>query len=294
MRPTVVTLCIDRADAGRVDAILMEFDEENVPSVTAFAPEEGAPILNIQAFYPDVVDDVALSAALGDYDVAVEPLPDIDWVSQSQSMLPAITAGRFHVYGAHVAETLKPGQIGLWIEANQAFGTGRHETTFGCLVAIDWLIKRRRFNRVLDLGSGSGVLGLGVAKAQPRPVMMSDLDPVSIDVARENAELNHVPLRQQARIGRGVQMIAAAGLGDPRLRAAAPYDLVLANILARPLQDLAKDITRVTRRDGIIVLAGLLDSQEAAVLSRYRAHGWRLKKRISSGHWPTLILRKLL
>lgn len=289
----VVRLRIARSEAEQVEAKLSDIEtQQGPPSIAAFAPEEGADVFDVEAYYSGALDEAALATALAGYDYQLEALPAIDWVSQSQAMLPPITAGRFHVYGAHVANTLKPGQIGLWVEANQAFGTGRHETTFGCLMALDWLTKRKRFKRALDLGCGSGVLGLGLAKAQPIAVMMSDMDRVSIDVALENAALNRVPAMQQARRGRGVHMIAAHGMGDRRIQAATPYDLVLANILARPLQDLAKSITRAASSDGYIVLAGLLDTQEAAVLSRYRAHGWALKKRFANNEWPTLVLSK--
>lgn len=289
----VVRLRIPRGDAALVEEALSAVETaQGPPSIAAFAPEEGADVFDVEAYYSGDVDETAIAGALKGRDYTFEALPAIDWVSQSQSMLPPITAGRFHVYGAHVADSLKPGQVGLWIEANQAFGTGRHETTYGCLMALDWLTKRRRFKRALDLGCGSGVLGLGLAKVQSVPVMMSDMDPVSIDVAIENAELNRVPLRKQARRGGGVQMIAAMGMGDRRIQAAAKYDLVLANILARPLQDLAKSVTGAARSDGAIVLAGLLDTQEAAVLARYRVHGWALHKRFANKEWPTLVLRK--
>lgn len=289
----VVRLRIPRCDAVQVEEALLAIETpQGPPSIAAFAPEEGADVFDVEAYYSGDVDAEAVAEALNGREYSLEALPAIDWVSQSQSMLPPITAGRFHVYGAHVAASLKPGQVGLWIEANQAFGTGRHETTYGCLMALDWLTKRRRFTRALDLGCGSGVLGLGLAKVQPVPVMMSDMDPVSIDVAIENAELNQVLLRQQARRGGGVQMIAATGMGDRRIQAAAKYDLVLANILARPLQDLAKSVTQAARSDAAIVLAGLLDTQEAAVLSRYRAHGWSLQKRFDNKEWPTLVLKK--
>lgn len=286
-------LRIPRSEAEAVEARLSEIETaQGPPSIAAFAPEEGADVFDVEAYYSGAVDEAALAAALPGYAYTFEALPAIDWVSQSQSMLPPITAGRFHVYGAHVAQSLKPGQVGLWIEANQAFGTGRHETTYGCLMAIDWLTRRRRYKRALDLGCGSGVLGIGLAKVQPVPVMMSDMDPVSVDVAIENAQLNQVLLRHQARARSGVHMITALGMRDRRIQAAAPYDLVLANILAKPLQDLAKSVTQAASANGHIVLAGLLDTQEAAVLSRYRAHGWTLLKRFAQNEWPTLVLRK--
>lgn len=289
----VVKLRLARTHAARVEARLSEIETtQGPPSIAAFAPEEGADVFDLEAYYSGSVDEAAVAAALIGYRYTLEALPAIDWVSQSQSMLPPITAGRFQVYGAHVADSLKPGQIGLWIEANQAFGTGRHETTYGCLLALDWLTKRRRFKRALDLGCGSGVLGVGLAKAQPVPVMMSDMDPVSIDVALENAELNQVQRMKQAHRGRGVHMIAALGMQDCRIQSPAPYDLILANILARPLQDLAKSVTRAAAPRGYIVLAGLLDTQEAAVLSRYRVHGWTLARRFVQNEWPTLVLSR--
>ncbi len=281
----VVKYVVSREDAPGYEGALEALAP--APSISAFAPEEGAPVLQVEAYFPSAIDRAILAAALPGIDFDMEPLPDVDWVSHSQSMLPPITAGRFHVYGAHVADTLKPGQVGLWIEANQAFGTGRHETTYGCLMALDWLLKRRDFKRALDLGCGSGVLGLGLAKAAKTPVVMSDIDPVSIDVALENAALNGVrPSWARAHI------LTANGVKDRRLRRAPRYDLVMANILARPLQLLAKDICAVAASHGIIVLAGLLKTQEAAVLSRYRSLGWFLSLRIETGEWPTLILMR--
>jgi len=290
MTAWVIRFEISRDRAPDIEAALETLDP--VPSISAFAPEEGDPVFKVEAYFPDEPDQDQLKAVLGDLEHTAEPLPDVDWVSHSQSLLPPITAGRFHVYGAHVADTLKPGQLGLWIEANQAFGTGRHETTFGCLLAVDWLTRRRRIHHALDLGCGSGVLGFGLRKAQPACVMMSDIDPVSVEVAKENARRNGIVPQNQARRGAGVQLIAAQGIMDRRIQAAGPYDLILANILARPLQLLAEDVTGAVKPSGHIVLAGLLNSQAAAVLSRYRVHGWTLRKRIDCNEWPTLILAR--
>ncbi|MEM6681488.1 MAG: 50S ribosomal protein L11 methyltransferase, partial [Pseudomonadota bacterium] len=237
---TVVKFQMKRGDAEQVDAALELL--EPVPSISAFAPEEGAEVLEVEAYFAIQPDPASLAKALVGVDYQVEALPAVDWVSHSQAMLPAITARRFHVYGAHAKETLKPGQIGLWIEANQAFGTGRHETTFGCLKAIDWLTRRQRFKRALDLGCGSGVLGFALHKAQPCSVMMSDMDPVSVVVALENAKLNGITAGHQARRSHALEIISATGMGDRRIQKNVPYDLVLANILARPLEALARNI----------------------------------------------------
>ena len=224
-----------------------------------------------------------------DGDAVVEELGESDWVTLSQSGLTPVSAGRFHVATRAHAHERRAGQIGLVIEAGLAFGTGQHATTLGCLRALDRLARRRRFTNILDLGTGTGVLGFAAAKRWPRArITASDIDPVSIAVARGNARANAVKLG----IGRGrVELFAATGMRDRRLAANAPYDLIVANILAAPLVALAGPVSAALAPGGIVILAGLLDTQAQAVAAAYLARGLR-RVATSGGEWPTLALRR--
>lgn len=217
-----------------------------------------------------------------------EALPETDWVTLSQAGLEPVRAGRFHVATPLHAHRRRPGEIGLVIDAGLAFGTGQHATTSGCLRALSLLAKTYRFDNVLDLGTGTGVLALAAARLWRRArVTASDIDPVSATVARANARTNAVP------VGTGtgrVDVFAAPGMEDRRLRARAPYDLVIANILAQPLIDLAPRITASLSPGGFVVLAGLLDTQSVKVQAAYAARGLR-RVATSGGEWPTLVLR---
>lgn len=222
------------------------------------------------------------------------PVYPQDWVTVSQARLQPIRAGRFYVYTQSTADTAPGGGINLRIEAGQAFGTGQHATTTGCLLTLDQLAKRQKFRNVLDLGTGTGILGFAAQRVWKARVIASDIDAPSIDVARENAALNGVPTGTAAH---QIELIAADGLRHPRLKSRAPYDLILANILARPLIDLSGDIVRALAPGGTLVLAGLLAHQEAAVRAAYVARGLVFVRRVmggatSHGHWPTLTLLK--
>lgn len=213
----------------------------------------------------------------------IEPLPERDWVAESQRGLVPVRAGRYAVVTSqHRAGTRAP--IRLVIDAGQAFGTGHHQTTQTCLKALDWLACRRRFARPLDLGCGSGVLAMAAAATWRVPVLASDIDPRAAAIARDNARRNG--------LAGLVTVVAAAGFAHPLLRARAPYDLILANILAQPLIDLAPELVRHLAADGIAVLSGLLAHQQSAVLATYRAHGLALERRFTSGAWPTLVLSR--
>jgi ribosomal protein L11 methyltransferase len=239
-----------------------------------------------------IADLLALVPSAARGDVEVERLPAQDWLTLSQQGLQPITAGRFHVYTAAHADTLRPGQIGIRIEAGQAFGTGQHATTAGCLTILDRLANTGyAFANILDLGTGSGILALAAVKRWPHArLIASDIDPVSVEVAIENVELNG------ERVGRGagaIELLAADGFEDARLRARAPYDLVLANILAGPLVALAADIARVMAPGGNLLLAGLLTTQADDVIAAYVAVGCRLVERhVVVGDWPTLRLTR--
>ncbi len=220
----------------------------------------------------------------------VEEIPDQDWLKLSQEGLQPIHAGRFYIHTEHYADDVPVGSYALQIAGGQAFGTGSHATTTGCLQTLDHLTRRRKFSNVLDLGTGTGILIFGVARHWHKARMIaSDIDPPSIDVAIENAQVNHIALGRR----RGsVELLAASGLHNRRLRSRAPYDFLIANILAGPLVALAPSISRSVQLGGYLMLAGLLATQEAAVHAAYASRGFVKVGRRQIGDWPTLLLIK--
>jgi ribosomal protein L11 methyltransferase len=223
---------------------------------------------------------VALLTTRGGLQVASAPLADADWLALALSGLPPVRAGRFFVYGAHDRGRIPANAVGLRIEAGAAFGTGHHGTTLGCLLAYDALLKAGRFQRVLDVGTGTGVLAIAAARTGTRLAVGTDIDPVSVRIARENAALN----RARARF------VRADGLTHRRVAAGAPYDLVFANILARPLVRLAPGIRRALAPGGVAVLSGLLRSQARYVRAAYLARGFRLARTLRRDAWATLVM----
>jgi ribosomal protein L11 methyltransferase len=234
-----------------------------------------------------VTDALDLTAAAlgGKAPVAIiEQVTGTDWVSANMRSFTPILAGRFFVHGSHFTDPLPGGTIGLLIDAGTAFGSGEHATTFGCLTAIDHLLHRRRFRRPLDLGCGSGILAIAIAKATGNKVTAADIDPVSVKVAAENARRNGVGGRITTLVSDGYR-----SRGVARRR---PYDLIVANILARPLVSMAKDLARHLAGDGICILSGLLARQERLVLSAHRAQGLSLLGRLTVNGWTTLVLAR--
>ncbi len=222
----------------------------------------------------------AAGVAAPAFEIAV--LPELDWVAESQKALPPIRAGRFYVYGSHVTGPPPPASIPILIDANAAFGTGRHESTRGCLIALTGLAKRRRFRRPLDMGCGSGVLAIAMAKLWPVAVMAADNDATALRVARENAWINGVASR--------LRCVASDGYRRAALVRRAPFDLIVANILAEPLAAMANDLARHLAPGGVAVLSGLLADQERAVFAPHCGRGLRLEARIVLGDWATLVL----
>lgn len=214
---------------------------------------------------------------------SLDKLPDIDWVAESQKALPPITAGRIRVRGSHVTEPAPPGAIDLLIEANVAFGTGRHETTRGCLLALQDIARQRSVGSILDMGCGSGVLAMAAARLWPCRVLGVDNDAPSIKVARENVRANGV--------ADTVRILLADGFRNAEVMRAGPYELILANILAEPLCRMAEDVKRHLAPGGRVILSGLLTSQERQVLARYRDAGLHLVRCYHLGEWSTLVLR---
>jgi ribosomal protein L11 methyltransferase len=235
----------------------------------------------VEALYTDAPDAAYLSRITG-MDITVAPLPDQDWIKLSQEGLPPVRAGRFFVYGAHDAGTVPHGVIPMRIEAGLAFGTGHHETTALCLGVLSELANKRAFRNVLDLGCGTGLLAIGAAKLWKRSVLASDIDPVAVEVTRDNARANGV--------GPLVRAVTADGLTNPILANGAPYDLLIANILAGPLTQLAPSIIKALAPGAMLVLSGLLRNQEALVTSFYRDLRFITRRR--AGPWSALVLEK--
>ena len=240
--------------------------------------DEDHNIWRIDAFPTTQEEADGFAAKLGAYPslkTVVEKLADADWLAMALSGLPPVRAGRFFVYGAHDGGKAPIHTVNLRIEAGAAFGTGHHGTTVGCLIAYDTLIKSRRFDRVLDVGAGTGVLAIAAARTGSKVAVGTDIDRPSVRISRENAKLNQASAR----------FVFASGLGHRRVREAAPYDLVFANILAPPLVALAQDIKGALKPGGVAILSGLLRTQERRVFAAYRSRGFKLARRIHRDAW---------
>ncbi|MBR1216017.1 50S ribosomal protein L11 methyltransferase [Bradyrhizobium sp. JYMT SZCCT0180] len=206
-----------------------------------------------------------------------------DWVKATLEDLVPVPAGRFVVHGHHDRARVPSNKIGIEIEAALAFGTGHHGTTRGCLLLLDHVLKAYRPRRVLDLGTGTGVLAIAAAKALQENVLASDIDPLSVRVAQENARLNEA--------GHLVQAIPATGFSAPQFAQAGPFDLVLANILANPLRELATPMARHLAPSALVILSGLLTPQAASVIAAYRARGLVPVRHLRIEGWSSLLLR---
>jgi len=223
-------------------------------------------------------DEVALA-------VSFDTVEAKDWVKATLEELVPVRAGRFIVHGRHDRERVPPNKLGIEIEAALAFGTGHHGTTRGCLILLDEVLKAYFPRRVLDLGTGTGVLAIAAARALRRRVLASDIDPLSVRVAADNARLNGT--------GDLVEKVKGSGFSAPEFKARGPFDLVLANILANPLRQMATPMSRHLAPSALVILSGLLPHQAGAVISAYRARGLVLKKHIRIEGWSSLLMCKV-
>ena len=238
---------------------------------------------------PDLLANV-LSAAAGKADIAIPdiqclPLPDMDWLAENRKSFPPVRIGRFFIHPSHYDGPPPANRLRLELDATTAFGTGEHATTRGCLLALQDLQRHLCPNRVLDLGCGTGILAMAAARLWPTTaILASDIDTAAVQVARRNLRNN--------RLARSVETVCCNGVGHPALRKAGPYDLIIANILAGPLRRMARDLTKHGLPGGFIILSGLLEAQEAMVLSAYRLQGFCLVRRFRDEGWSTLVLQK--
>ena len=288
-KTVMARIALDRA-AG--EQILAALDEAVDPERTACSLFETAPGRWTLSVHFRDADDAAglrpLVASVVGPDAAgalvIETIAETDWVAESLAGLAPVSAGRFVVHGAHDRARVPVNRIGIEIEAALAFGTGHHGTTRGCLLALNRLLKARQPWRILDIGTGTGVLAIAAARTLHRPVLASDIDARAVATARANARLN--------RAGPLVETVHAAGLEHPRIRQRAPFDLVLANILLGPLQRLARPVGSILAPRARVILSGVLATQANAALTAYRRQGLTLERRIPLDEWVTLVLRR--
>jgi len=278
-------------DAARALADAMERMTPEPTGVGVFEIEDGSGLWEVGCYFlepPDLVMLEVLTLAFGARSFAVSELPEIDWVAKVRRELSPVDAGRFYVFGSHDADSVPadPARVPLQIEATVAFGTGHHGTTLGCLLAFDRLLTEGVFaTRVADIGCGTAVLALAAAAVLPGAlVIASDIDRVAVDVAVANVAINGLQGR--------VECLEAAGFAHPRLAAAAPYDLVFANILKGPLIELAPEMARNVAVGGWVILSGLLVVQAEAVSDAYNKVGFCLENRNDLVEWAVLVLKK--
>lgn len=292
-----LTVPCTRNEAEGLNEDLSAFvDLDPLPVLVASETDEARPdAWQVDAYFASkpeaatIARLVALIPSAASARPQVERIIEKDWVTVSQQGIEPVRAGRFFVHTGTNADAAPVGTTAFRIDAGLAFGTGTHETTAGCLAALDRLRRDgRRYDAIADIGTGTGLLAFAALSLWPRAfALASDIDPVSIAVTRENAAINGVDLGDR----RGAVMLCVASGTDHRTIAArAPFDLVIANILAGPLIELAPAFAAISLPGGTLILAGLLDHQASRVAATYRRYGYRLDRRLDNGAWPTLML----
>jgi ribosomal protein L11 methyltransferase len=275
--------------AKRVVDLLTESFFEGQAAIATFEGAGGRWDITVHFAEPPDRDSIRelVRLAAGDEiagDIAFDTVEAKDWVKATLEQLVPVRAGRFIVHGRHDRERVPANKIGIEIEAALAFGTGHHGTTRGCLLLLDEVLKAWRPRRVLDLGTGTGVLGIAAARALQINVLASDIDPLSVRVAADNARLN--------RAGDLVETIRATGFSAPQFAERGPFDLVMANILANPLRQMATPMARHLAPSALVILSGLLPPQASGVVAAYRARGLFLLRELRIEGWSSLLMRK--
>lgn len=290
MNQTRLFFTASEPDASRIFSELeIEFEEDGWP--LAMTELDDATALQEISLYLDGESPAAalrlsrlVESTPGASSVSIEAVPDIDWVAYALEGLQPVSAGRITVHGSHDRDRPKPHQIGIEIDAGQAFGTGHHGTTSGCLDMIASVVRRERPANALDLGTGSAVLAIAIARLCRIPVLATDIDPVATAIAQQNIRLNGVT--------RYVTTATATGFHNAKISKAAPFDLIVANILARPLMALAPEMARNLVSGRSVILSGILDRQRQAVLAAFRSQRFRHIRTLNRDGWVTLHLKR--
>ncbi|MEM1387133.1 MAG: 50S ribosomal protein L11 methyltransferase [Pseudomonadota bacterium] len=288
---TTYTALTTLADAKNAQAlgIAMETLDPEPTGIGVFEFEDGSGLWEVGGYFTEAPDEIALAllaAAHNAAKFAVSALPETDWVAKVRRELAPVQTARFFVYGSHDADRVPSDKTALLIEASMAFGTGHHGTTLGCLQALEQ-VKAGNHNakRILDLGCGTAVLAMAAATLWPEAtVLASDIDAVAVEVAEANLLANSMVNR--------VEALQAEGLAHPKLAAAQPFDLIVANILKGPLLDLAPDLSAATAEGGVLILSGILLEQSAEVQAHYAQHGFDFVGKAEITEWATLTLRR--
>jgi ribosomal protein L11 methyltransferase len=289
MTQTRLHLTTSKAEAECIFAAMeLAFEDEGWP-LSVLEVDEDRDIHEVSLYAEGDIDAVEarlrgiLSTLDVDKPLEREILPDVDWVARSLEGLKPVRAGRFFVHGAHDRDQIKPGDIAIEIEAGLAFGTGHHGTTAGCLEMLESVVASEHPENALDLGTGSAVLAIALAKLAAFPVLATDIDPVATEVATANVELNGVSAL--------VETATATGFDHPVFARRGPFDLIVANILAGPLMEIAPEMAAHLKPGGSLVLSGILDRQHDAVLAAYVAQGFRHIRTLHLEGWVTIHLK---
>ncbi|WP_336288259.1 50S ribosomal protein L11 methyltransferase [Bartonella sp. CB60] len=268
---------------------LMEaaFDEEGCPLALAEIDEKNA-VYELSLYVDNenqknILERFAHILSTDPDKISMEILPDIDWVQQSLEGLTPVRAGPFFLHGSHNRNDIPSNVLPIEIEANQAFGTGHHGTTAGCLEMIAKVMQNENPQNALDLGTGSGILAIGIAMLKPIAVLASDIDPIAIQVAQHNIQLNGVK--------KYITAITATNFNHDQIVSRSPFDLIVANILANPLIELAQEMAQILQKGGSLILSGILEEQHAHVLEAYVKQGLKHIETYHRQGWVTIHLK---
>lgn len=286
MSQTQISTPLTRDQAYALVDAVAEMEDLTL-AVSAFENKDGEWVFEATCDgEPDVeaFNSIAAQTLSGTVTFAIEKIdPDMDWIAKSLEGLPPVSAGGFFIHAGHNLDEIPQGVIPIHIEAAQAFGTGHHETTTGCLEAIYGVLKDKRPKKILDVGTGTGVLAIALAKRLRRTIIASDIDPIAVTTTIDNSKLNNVK--------KWIDAIQATGLDDEIIKKG-PYGLIVANILAGPLADLAPDISAAAKSGASIILSGILNTQAETVIAAYEKNNIVLSRRILLKEWTTLVLEK--